>query len=80
MILEYTLKLDLKFRFINVGVQKIVSFTFETFTIVLASFQVKNKLGKAQFFQEMFLLTDFNIKIVLEMLFFTLSNANIQFA
>ena len=45
--------------------------------MVLASFQVKNMLEKPWFFKETFLLADFSIEIVLEMLFLTFSNANI---
>ena len=80
MTLGYTLKLSLKICLINVKAQKIDSFTFKTFEIVIASSQVKNMLEKAWFFQEMFLLTNFNIKVVLKMPFLIFSNANIQFA
>ena len=80
MTLGYALKLGLKVRPTDGGAQKINSFTFETFGMVLASFQVKNKLGRAQFFQEMFLLADLNVEVVLEMPFLTLTNADIQFA
>lgn len=40
----YTLKLGLKVRFTNLGAWKIDSSTIETFGIVLASFQVEDKL------------------------------------
>ena len=45
----------------------------------MASFQVEDKLEKARFFHETFLLADISIEVVLEMPFFTLSNADIQF-
>ena len=48
--LGYALKLGLKVFFTNVGVQKIDGFIFKIFKIVLASFQVKNKLESARFF------------------------------
>lgn len=48
--------------------------------MVLASFQVKNKLGRARFFQETFLLADTSIVVVLCIFFLTISNANIQIA
>ena len=38
----------------DVGAQKIDGSTLETFGMVLASFQVEDKLGRAQFFQETF--------------------------
>ena len=47
--------------------------------MVLADFQVEDKLGKARFFQETFLLADISAEVVLDMLFLTLSNANVQF-
>ena len=74
---RYALKLDLKIRPINVGVQKINGSTFKICIIVLASFQIENKLEKVWFFQKMFLLVDFNIKVVLRIFIFTLSNINI---
>ena len=49
MILRYALKLEKKVRFINIKVQKINNFTVEMLKIVLASFQVENKLRKATF-------------------------------
>ena len=45
--LGYVLKLDLKVRLTNVRVHKIEGSNFKMFEIVLASFQVKNKLKKA---------------------------------
>ena len=48
--------------------------------MVIAGFQVEDKLGRARFFQESFLLAETSMKIVLGILFFTLSNADIQFA
>ena len=61
----------------NVKAQKIDGSIFKTFEIVLASFQVKNKLRGTQFFQKIFLLADFNIKIILKILFLTFNNTNI---
>ena len=75
----YASKLGLKVRPTNVGAQKIVGSTLETFGMVPASFQVKDKLERPQYFQETF-LSDLSIEVVLEMPFLTLSNANIQFA
>ena len=80
MTLGYASKLGLKVCFTNVGVQKIDGSTLKTFKIVLASFQVKDTLRKAWFFQETFLLADLNIEVVLGMPFLTLSNADIKFA
>ena len=38
--------------------------------------RVEDKLGKARFFQETFLLADISVEVVLEMSFLTLSNAD----
>ena len=76
----YILKLGLKIRLINVRTQKIDGSTFKIFEMVLTSFQVNDILKRARFFQKIFLLADFNIKLVLEILFLILNNANIKFA
>ena len=75
----YAAKLGLKVQKTDIGAQKIDGSTLETFGMVLADFQIENKLGKARFFQETFLLANISVEIVLDMLFLTLSNANIQF-
>ena len=47
--------------------------------MIIAGFQIEDKLGRARFFQESFLLAETSMKVVLEMSFLTLSNADIQF-
>lgn len=54
----YASKLGLRVCHTDVGAHKIDGSTFETFGMVLANFQVEDKLGRARFFQEMFLLAD----------------------
>ena len=76
----YASKLGLRVRRTDVGAQKIDGSTLKTFEMVLASFQVEDKLGRARFFQETFLLADISVEVVLEMSFLTLSNTDIQFA
>ena len=46
----YASRLGLRARHTNVGAQKIDGSTLQTFGIVLANFQVEDKLGKARFF------------------------------
>ena len=75
----YTLKLSLKVHHIDIGAQKIDGSTLKTFGMVLASFQVEDKLGRIRFFQETFLLANISAKVVLGMPFLTLKNANVQF-
>ena len=79
MTTAYVSRLSLKVYCTNIRAQKIDSFTLKTFRIVLANFQVEDKLGKARFFQETFLLADINAEVVLGMPYLTFSNANIQF-
>ena len=76
----YVSKLGLRAHHTNIGAQKINSSTFKTFTMVLASFQMEDKLRKARFFQETFLLADISREVVLSMLFLILNNTDIQFA
>ena len=48
--------------------------------MVLVDYLVKNKLGKVQFFPEIFLLANIGLEVVLGMSFLTLSKADIRFA
>ena len=75
----YSAKLGLQVRKTDIGAQKIDGFTLKTFGMVLADFQVEDKLGRVRFFHETFLLTDIIAEIVLGILFLTLSNADVQF-
>ena len=45
--------------------------------MVIAAFQVFNKLSHSWFFQKTFLLTNISMEVVLGMSFLTLSNADI---
>ena len=79
MLPAYTLKLGLKIYHTDVGAQKIDGYALEIFGIVLANIQMEDKLGRARFFQETFLLADISVEVVLGMPFLTLSNADVQF-
>ena len=72
--------LCLKVRVTNIGVQKIDGFSPAIYSIIIAAFQVVDKLGRSRFFQETFLLADISIEVVLGIVFLTLSNANVEFA
>ena len=63
----------------NIGAQKINGTTLETYGIVVTTFFVSHKDGRERFFEESFLLADIKPKIVLGMLFLTMSNINIDF-
>lgn len=75
----YILEQGFRVYCINVKVKKIDGSILKTFRIVLASFQIKNKLWRARFFEETFLLADISMEIVLQMPFFILSNVDIKF-
>ena len=77
IIPAYASNLNFKVYSTNVKAQKIDGFTLKTFGIVLASFQIENKLEKAWFFQETFLLANTSVEVVLGIPFFTFSNADI---
>ena len=76
----YAKQLGLQVWKTAVGAQKIDGSSLRTFVMVIAGFQVEDKLGKARFFQKSFLLAETSMKVVLGMSFLTLSNADIQFA
>lgn len=76
MKLAYALKLGLKVCHTNIEAQRIDDSIFEILQIALASFQVEYKLRKVRFFHKSFLLADTSIKMMLEMLFLTFSNAD----
>lgn len=76
----YVLKLGLTVRPTNIRVQKVDDSILKTFSMVLASFQVEDKLRRAYFFQETFLVANSNVEVIFGMLFLILSNANVSFA
>ena len=80
MIPAYVAYLSLKVRMIDVATQKIDRSSLATYDMVIAAFQVVEKLVCSWFFQETFLLVDISMEVVLDMSFFTLSNADVQFA
>ena len=73
----YAKKLGLRTRKTDVGAQKIDGSSLDTFGMVIAGFQVIDKLGRARFFQETFLLADTTMEVVLGMPFLTFGNADI---
>lgn len=73
----YTAKLDLQVQKTNVGAQKIVEFSIEIYNMVINAFQVLNKIGRSQFFQEIFLLANISMEVVLKIPFLIFSNVNV---
>ena len=79
MALAYTKKLGFRVRKTDVGIQKIDGSILETYSMVIAGFQVQDKFGKARFFQETFLIADIRVKVVLGMPFLALSKVELDF-
>lgn len=65
----YAAKLGLKIWLIDVKTKRIHGSILETFGMVPASFQAKDKLGQLRFFQKTFLIADTNVAGILNMLF-----------
>ena len=53
--------------------------TLETFGIIVSTFSILDKDDKVKFFERSFLLADIKPDIVLEMLFLTMNNIDINF-
>ena len=51
----------------------------KTFKMIIANFQIKDKIYRPRFFSKTFLITNINFKIILKMLFLKFNNANISF-
>ena len=78
--LFFAKQLGLPIRQTDVGVQKINGIILDTYGIVVAAFSVVDKANPVRFFEEIFLVTNVSLEIVLGILFFTLSSANIDFS
>ncbi len=75
----FATKLGLSTRPIVVGARKIDGSLLATYGMAVATFLLRDSLGKVRFFEETFLLADTSMKVVLGMPFLALSNADIQF-
>ena len=75
----FAAKLGLYTQPTNVGAQKIDGSALKTYNMTIAGFSIQDKLDRAQFFEETFLLANTSIKVVLGMFFLALSNADILF-
>ena len=64
----------------NVGAQKIDGSTLETFGMVIADFQIEDKVGRPRFFQETFLVANIKLEMVLGMPFLKISNTDVSFS
>ena len=76
---DFAWKLGFKIWKTNVEAQNIDGFVLETFKIIIADFQIKDKISRPRFFQEIFLVADTKFEVILRILFFKFSNADILF-
>ena len=76
---DFAWKLDFKVWKTNIGAQKIDSSALETFEIVIADFQMKDKVSRPRFFQKIFLVADTKFEVILGMPFLKLSNTDASF-
>ena len=64
----------------DVRAYKIDCSSLKIYEMAIAAFQVMAKLDRAWLLQKTFLLANITMEIVLKILFFSFSNANIQYA
>ena len=60
-------------------VKKMDGSALDTFGMVIANFQVEDKIDRLRFFWETFLGTDTKFKLLLRMLFWKIKNADMLF-
>ncbi len=75
----FTSQLGLKIWITYITAQKIDGTTLEIYRIVVSIFSVSNKDSWERFFEETFLLANVKSDIIVEMLFLTMSNADVNF-
>lgn len=75
----YAVKIDFATRTSSISAQKIDGLVMKIYGMIRTEFSIYDKLGRTWFFDKTFLLTNTNIKIVLDMLFLSHSNPNLQF-
>ena len=77
--LAFAKKLGFVVQSTNIDAQKFNGIILETYGIVVAVFLVINQANKIKFFEEIFLVANVSLDVVLEILFFTLNGANVDF-
>ena len=77
---SFAKQLGLPIRPTDVGAQKIDGTTLDTHGMVVAAFSVEDKANRVRFFEETFLVANVSPEVVFEMLFLTLSGANVDFS
>lgn len=75
----FAIILDLTIRITNVEVWKIDCSSLKTYSIVSIGFFLQDSLGRDRFVEEIIMMGKINMKVVIKMVFLSLSNANIKF-
>ena len=75
----FTFQPGFKMQKTNIEAQKIDDITLEIYEIVVSTFFMLDKDKRKRFFKKSFLLTNVNPDIMLEMLFLTMNNVDIDF-
>ena len=78
--LSFAKQLGFFIRPTDVGVKKIDGTMLDTYRIVVVAFSVVDKANQVRFFEKNLLVANVSPKVVLKMLFFTLSGAKIDFS
>lgn len=80
MHLTFAKKLGLIIHPTNINIQKIDNTIFKTYKMIVAAFSIINQAKRVKFFKKTFLVVNISPNVVFGMLFFTLNNANVNFA
>ena len=75
----YAKKLGFKVWQTNIEAPKINSFDLKIFEIVIADFQIENKISRPKFFQKTFLVANTKYEVALGMLFLKFNSVNMSF-
>ena len=80
MHLTFSNQLGLPIRSMDINAQKIDGITLDTYRMIVVAFSVVKKANQVKFFEKTFLMANVSPEIVLEMPFFNLSGADIDFS
>lgn len=77
--LIFTQELRLPIKPTDIEVQKIDGTILNTFEMVVATFLMIDKANRIKFLKEIFLVANISLKVIFEILFLILNNADVNF-
>ncbi len=80
MTSAYATKLGFTIWKTSIGAKKIDGSLLETYSMVPASFLLQDSLGKVQFLEKTFLLTNISMEMILKIPFLSYNNTDVEFA